>query len=141
MVSGTGDIWISLIRDNFRMLGMDESRPRGIIVLGILIGLGAVFQLVLGFTGQPLYVLGSSLQTGFTVYAYLLYALVSGVIAYGLLTLRKAVFYLAVLWYLWAAVNGAVNYMALADSELLADGVLSLVFVGYVYSKKRYLVH
>jgi hypothetical protein len=31
--------------------------------------------------------------------------------------------------------------MALADSELLADGVLSLVFVGYVYSKKRYLVH
>ncbi|WP_135609734.1 hypothetical protein [Methanococcoides sp. AM1] len=141
MVSGFADIWISMIKNNFQMLGLDDSKPRGIIILGILFGLGAVLQIIFSFTGYPLYVMGYSLQSGFAIYVYLLYALVSVSLAYGFLKLKKVAFYFAILWFLWGAANGISNYLMLADLEVIADGALSFVFLAYIYSKKRYFVN
>lgn len=141
MVSGLADVWLSFLRNIFQMLGMDESKPRGILILGILFGLGAVFQLILGFTGQPFYLLGQPLQGEVTVYVYLLFALVSIGLAYGFLKLKRVAFYAAILWFSWSAVNGIQGYLVLENLEVLADGAISIAFVGYIYSKKQYFVN
>ncbi|KGK98251.1 hypothetical protein LI82_11075 [Methanococcoides methylutens] len=141
MVNGLADIWISIIKNNFQMLGLNDSKPRGIIILGIFVGLSAVLQLFCGFAGYPLYIQGYALQSGFVFYVYFLYALISVSLAYGFLKLKKVVFYPAIFWFLWGTANGISNYLALADIEIIVDSALSFAFLSYVYSKKKYFVN
>ncbi|WP_340818244.1 hypothetical protein [Methanolobus sp. WCC4] len=141
MVNGVTNIWFTILKNNFQMLGLDRSKPRGIIILGILIGIGAIGQLIMGLTGQSIAILGGVLQADAALFAYMFYALVSAGISYGFLKLKKTVFYLSILWFLWGATNGTSNYLALDNYEMLADGVLSIVFLAYIISKKVYFVN
>lgn len=88
------------------MLGLDESTPRGIIILGIISGLGAIGQLVMDLAGQYIIILGNVLQAETALYAYIFYALVSVGITYGFLKLKRDAFYLSILWFLWGAAKG-----------------------------------
>lgn len=141
MVNGIADIWISILKNNYRMLGLDETKPRGIVILGILIGLGAISQLFMAITGTNAYFLGHSLNMPLSTTVYIFYAVVSVVLAYGMIGLKRSALYLSIPWFLWGTGNGIMIYVVIGNIEMLADAALSFIFLAHILSRREYFVN
>ncbi|MBP1908492.1 hypothetical protein J2746_000693 [Methanolobus bombayensis] len=128
-------------KNNYIMPGIDKSKPRGVVISGIFVGLGAISHLILGFTNQNLYILGKMANTKFTYYIYFFYALISLIIAHGIINLKKTSFYVFLIWFSWGSINETINYFSLNNFEILTDVTLCIAFIVFFYSKKSYFVN